>query len=61
MIELLIILYIILFCLGLQTDLKISIEKKDKYYMFSIPLTAPIIGAKLITDKITQVIQKCQK
>lgn len=50
--------YLILFCLGFWTDLKLSIASKNKNYWFSLPLTAPIIGAKLIISKLKEINQK---
>jgi len=47
--------YLILFCLGFWTDLQISISSKDKYYWFSIPITAPIIGIKLLIIKLKEL------
>jgi hypothetical protein len=44
--------YIILFCLGFYTDYKLSTESKNKYWLFSLPLTAPIIGAKIILSRV---------
>jgi hypothetical protein len=51
-VELLFGVYLVLFCLGFWTDLKLSKASGDKYYWLSIPLTAPYIGAKLIIEKI---------
>jgi hypothetical protein len=51
-IELLIGAYCILSGLGFYTDLQLSKATNNKYYWFSIPLTAPIIGLKLLLEKI---------
>lgn len=56
--ELLFGVYLILFCLGFWTDLKFSQASNNKYYWFSIPLTAPIIGFKLIIEKLKEKIKR---
>lgn len=50
--------YLVLFCLGFWTDLQLSSNSKDKYYWFSIPLTAPIIGTKLLIFKIKEITRR---
>lgn len=51
-IEILIGVYLVLFCLGFWTDLQLSIASDNKYYLFSIPLTAPIIGFKILANTL---------
>lgn len=56
--ELVLGIYLILFCLGFWTDLQLSIASKDKYYWFSLPLTAPIIGTKLLIFKLKELTRR---
>jgi hypothetical protein len=51
-IEIIIGAYVILFCLGFWTDLQLTKAAGNKDYWFSIPLTAPIIGIKLLLDMV---------
>jgi hypothetical protein len=44
--------YLILFCLGFYTDYSLSIKSNNKYWLFSLPLTAPIIGLKILITKV---------
>jgi len=44
--------YLILFCLGFYTDYSLSIKSDNKYWLFSLPLTAPIIGLKILITKV---------
>jgi len=49
--ELLFGAYLVLFCLGFWADLRLSKASNNKYYYLSMPLTAPVIGAKLLMEK----------
>lgn len=44
--------YLVLFCLGFWTDLRLSKASGNQYYWFSLPITAPIIGIKLFLSRL---------
>ena len=56
--ELLFGVYLVLFCLGFWTDLKMSQASSNKYYWFSIPLTAPVIGINLVLIKLKELSKR---
>jgi hypothetical protein len=51
-------IYLVLFCLGFWTDLQLTKASGNKNYLLSIPLTAPIIGIKLVLIKLKELIKR---
>lgn len=51
-------IYLVLFCLGFWTDLRLSKASGNKYYWFSLPLTAPIIGLKLLIERLVLLLRR---